>query len=138
MKQLLGAPGVGFAAQRMVARFFVLQYWCAGIALAHLVVGWLQEGRPLLRPPLGLVSVLFVLVLAGGLWVQPKLSALHRLKYYGAKPEVRAQADKTFRAWHAASQCANLLVIGGLLLYLWKMTETPLSPRFGRLSKIQG
>jgi hypothetical protein len=137
MKRLLGLPGVGFAAQTIVARFFVLQYACAAIALAHLIGEWVYIGRPLLRLNLALLTGLMGLALLGGLWMQPKLRDLHQRMYYGATVELKDRAAKSFRVWHAGSQSANLLVIAGLLLYLWKVAEAPEHPRFVRLSKIR-
>jgi hypothetical protein len=137
MKRQLGLPGVGFAAQAVVARFFILQYFCAAIALAHLIGQWLYYGRPLLRLNLALVTGLIGLALLGGLWMQPKLRDLHQRMYSGATGEPRDRAAKSFRVWHAGSESANLLVIAGLLLYLWKVAEVPENPRFVRLSKIR-
>lgn len=65
LKRLLTAAGVGFAAESVVARYFVLQYWCGGIALAHLLAEWLYCGRPLWRLNLGLLVVILSLGLAG-------------------------------------------------------------------------
>ncbi len=36
LKKLLTDPGVGFAAEAIVGRFFKVQYCCGAIALAHL------------------------------------------------------------------------------------------------------
>lgn len=137
MKKLLGPAGVGFAAQTILARFFLVQYGCAAVALAHLVAQWLYIGRPLLRWNLAVLAGLTALALLGGLWVQPKLRGLHQQMYYGASVEVKEQAGKSFRLWHGGSQSANLLVIAGLLCYLWKMAEVPEDPQFVRLTKIR-
>jgi hypothetical protein len=137
MKRLLGQPGVGFAAQAVLARFFILQYACAGVALAHLIAEWLLTSRPLLRLPVGLLTALTALALAGGLWVQPKLRDLHMRMYYSTTQPQKDQAGKEFRAWHGGSQIANLLVITGLIWYLKEVTEARESPRFETLSKIR-
>jgi hypothetical protein len=138
MKKLLTAPGAGFAAEAVVARFFALQYWCGAIALAHLLAEWLYSGRPARRLNLALALGMLTVALAGGLWAQPKMQALHALKYFGKTTEQQTQAAKSFALWHGASESANLLVIGGLILYLWCVSRTPESPRFGNLSKIRG
>ncbi len=138
LKQLLTPPGVGFAAQAVVARFFVLQYWCGAIALAHLLAEWLYSGRPVRHLNLGLVLGLLAVALACGWWAQPKMRTLHTLKYFGRTTEQQTQAGKAFALWHAASETANVLVIGGLLLYLWQVSRPPESPRFGGLGKIRG
>ena len=138
LKKLLTVERVGFAAEAVVARFFVLQYWCGAVALAHLLAEWLYGGRPARRFNLALVLTMLALALAGGLWAQPKMNHLHLVKYFGAVPEQRAQAAKSFALWHAASESANVLVIGGLILYLWRVSLPPESPRYVGFSKIRG
>ena len=71
LKRLLTAPGVGFAAEAVVGRYFIVQYWCGGIALVHLMAEWFYNGRPLWRLNLGLVIVVLSVGLAGGLLAQP-------------------------------------------------------------------
>ena len=138
MKKLLSAPGVGYAAEAVVARFFLLQYWCGAIALAHLLAEWVYCGRPARRLNLALVLIMLAVALAGGLWAQPKMKAWHTVKYFGATKELQTQAGQSFARWHAASETANLLVIVGLVLYLWRVSLSAESPRFGGLSKIRG
>jgi len=130
--------GVGFAAQSIVARYFVLQYWCAGIALAHLIGEWLYCGRPLWRFNLGLILVLLSLSLAGGLWMQPKMRSLHLAKYFGRTTEQQQQAGRAFAVWHAGAETVNLFVMGALVLYLWRVSKEPEHPRFVSFSKIRG
>jgi hypothetical protein len=138
LKRLLTVPGVGFVAEALVARFFLVQYYCAGIALAHLLAEWLYGGRAARRLNLALVLGMLALALAGGLWAQPKMRTLHEVKYFGKSAEQQAQAGKAFAAWHGASEAVNLLVIGGLIVYLWRVSGPPEGPRFGGFSKIRG
>ena len=130
--------GAGFAAETILARFFVLQYWCAGIALAHLLAEWLYCGRPLWRLNLALILVLLFLGLAAGLWAQPRMCALHVTRYYGHTPQEQTQAAKAFATWHSASEAANLLVIVGLACYLWQVSREEQAPRLLNFSKIRG
>jgi len=122
MKKLLTVPGVGFAAEALVARFFVVQYWCGAIGLAHLAAEWLYAGRRARSLDLGLVMGLLALALAGGLWVQPKMQYLHKVHYFGQTAAQRDQAGQTFAVWHGTSESVNLLVIGGLIVYLWRVS----------------
>ena len=138
LNRLLTAAGVGFAAESIMARYFIVQYWCGGIALAHLLAEWLYCGRPLWRLNLGLLVVILSLALAGGLWAQPKMRDLHRTKYFGRTSEQQLQAGKAFAAWHTASEAANLLVIGGLVWYLWLAGREQEPPRLLSFSKIRG
>jgi hypothetical protein len=138
LKRLLTAAGVGFAAESIVARFFILQYCCGGIALGHLLAEWLYCGRSLGRLNLGVLVVVLSLALTGGLLVQPKMRALHLIKYFGRTSEQQMQAARTFAAWHAAAEAANLLVIAGLVWYLWQVSREQDTPRFVSFSKIRG
>jgi len=125
---------VGWAAQKIFARFFILQYCCGAVGLAQMALEWLYCGRPLLRRNLGLLALLLGLALAGGLWMQPKLNELHHIKYYAPTQAARDQADRAFKAWHAASECGNMVVIGGLLVYLWRVSRPGSQTRFGNLN----
>ena len=131
VKNYVPAERVGFAAEAVVARFFLLQYCCGAIALAHLWAEWMYCGRPARRLNVMLVLAMLTVALAGGLWAQPIMNKLHVVKYFGREPEKREMAGKAFGRWHAASESANLLVMGGLILYLWRVSVPPESPRFG-------
>ena len=136
-----GAPYfAGLAAQRILARFFILQYWCGGVGLAHLTLEWLYCNKPLVQRNLGLLAVLIGLALVGGLWMQPKLEGLHRQMYYGATRAAQDGAGRAFKAWHLVSECGNLIAIGGLLVYLWRASRSGEHARFERSNpgKIRG
>jgi len=136
----MGPVAVGWAAQSILARFFILQYCCGAIGLAHLTLEWLCCGKPFWQRNLGILAVLTGLALAGGLWMQPKLKDLHTVMYYGATRAAQDQAGRAFRAWHGASECGNLVTIGGLLIYLWRVSRSGDHARFGNLNldKIRG
>lgn len=134
-------PLVGIVAENIIARYSVVQYWCAGIALVHLFASNILLGRRTSRLMLTIVMVLSAFALASGLWLQPKMNRLHYTKYWGTLQADREEADKSFRKFHGGSQAANLLVIVGLVIYVSKVTETPDysdgRPRFSTLSKFQ-
>lgn len=138
LERLLTAPYVGFAAEAIVGRFFMVQYWCGGIALFHLLAEWFYNGRPLWRLNLWLVIIVLSLGLGGGLLAQPKMRALHITKYFGKTSEQRTQAAKSFAVLHAASETVNLVVIGSLIWYLWSVCKVPEAQRFVGFSKIRG
>lgn len=138
MKRILTPAGVGFAAESIVARYFILQYWCGGIALAHLAAEWFYCGRPLPRLNLIVVLVVLGLGLAGGLWAQPKMRALHVVEYFGKTSEQQAHAARIFANWHMVSMAANLLVIVGLVWYLWRVNRLQEPGRFVSFSKMRG
>jgi hypothetical protein len=125
---------VGWAAQTIFARFFILQYCCGAVGLAHIILEWLYIGKPLLQRGLGLLALLIGLALAGGLWMQPRLNELQHIKYYAPTQLARDQADRAFKGWHAAAECGNMVVIAGLLVYLWRASRSGSPTRFGNLS----
>jgi hypothetical protein len=138
LKKLLTPAGVGFAAEAVFERFFLVQYCCGAIALAHLAAEWIYCGRPVRRLSLGLVLGLLALALAGGLWAQPKMRTLHEIKYFGKTLPQQTEAAREFALWHGASQAINLFVVTGLVFYLWRVSAPPEGSRFGGSGKIRG
>lgn len=136
MLQLLGRPHAGAAAQVMVHRYFVMQQWCAGIALAHLIAEWLYSGRPFKRLTLLLLMGLFMASLLGGHVMHPKLKELHLKKYSPQTSlEVKSSATRSFRILHATSSLMNLLVIPAVLVYLWQVTKPVNTARFTSVNR---
>jgi hypothetical protein len=135
-----GPTIVGLAAQMVLARFFILQYCCGALGLAHLALEWLYCGKPLFQRNLAMLALFIGLSLAGGLWMQPKLKELHHQMYYSVTKPAQYQARLAFNAWHGASECGNLVTIGGLLIYLWRVSRSGDHARFGNLNldKIRG
>jgi hypothetical protein len=131
MLALLGRPHAGAAAQVVLERYFLMHQVCGGLALIHLVAEWLYMARPLNRLTLWLLFGLLGLGLAGGYAIQPRLQNWHREMYGPAStPARREAAGKSFRSWHGMSQVLNLLVLGGVGLYLWRVVTPPNSYRF--------
>jgi hypothetical protein len=136
MIRLLGRPYAGAAAQIVVHRYFLLQMWCAGIGLAHLIAEWLYTGRPFQRLTLILLMALFTIGILGGCVIEPRMRELH-LKMYAVQttPEVKDSARRSFRILHGASSALNLLVIGGVLVYLWHVTKPANTARFTSVNR---
>ena len=146
MKALVGKMGeanagfqsyfVGAAAQLGVARYFKFQLICCIAALAHLGVEWMYQERRGRKSLLALLLAILGLTLLGDLALLPKMRELHAIKY--AKPtayytqERRDAAASSFKRWHAASQVANLFILGGLAVYLFSMGRQPEMTRFVR------
>jgi hypothetical protein len=128
--RILTRQYAGFAAEAIFERYFLLQYCCAAIALGHLAMEWLYLGRAARRFTLGLLACLAVLALLGGLVANPKIAQLHRAKYWGRTPAEQTQASRSLVLWHASSQSANLLVAGGLVVYLWRIVRSTEQSRF--------
>src|SRR5687768_17897311 len=96
----LGEWWTGFIAFHLFDRYFALQYWCGGIAIAHVFAEWVYLGKPLYRLSLGLVLGVFCLGLAGGLVVQPRLKQLHGIKYAAKEDAQRTAAARSLQIWH--------------------------------------
>jgi len=119
----VGRAYAGAAAQIVIERYFLLHQTCGIVALAHLVAEWLYMGKPLQRLTLWLLLGIVALGLAGGYGLQPKLRRLHRTTYGpGSTPQQIEQAKQSFRLWHAMSQALNLVMITGVVVYLWRAT----------------
>ena len=142
LKDNLGPVWPGVIAMMVLERYFVLQYICSILALVHLFAEWLYLGKPLHRLTTGVLAALFLIAFAGGLWMQPRLKALHELMYgYGrgtdAVPAQRDQSTKRFRALHGVSQTLNLLTLCGLAIYMWRVSTPPNGPRFVPATKFR-
>ncbi|MEO6183155.1 MAG: DUF4149 domain-containing protein, partial [Verrucomicrobiota bacterium] len=119
-------------------RYFILLNCCGGIALIHWIVEKLYLGRMSERFIFVLLTVTISLGLIGGFWLQPKLKDLHRKKYdTHSTAEIRAIADRSFKMWHGVSQTMNLLVMGGLLIYLWRIGNPADGTRFVSTQKFR-
>lgn len=131
---------VGVLAEIVLGRYFYLQEICSVIAVVHLVAEWFYLGRPLQRLNVALLSLLLFISFAGGLWLQPKMVRLHLVKYgmneqyqvAPAPPAERLAAAKSFGRWHGVSMVFNLIALGSLAAYFWRVTHPPDSVRLVR------
>jgi hypothetical protein len=143
MRHLLGDTNFpyfsGAIAQLMLARYFTFHVTCAIIALVHLLGEWLYFGRPSRKISFSLLAILLALILAGGAVVGPKVAALHRTRYAtNVSAAERQAATASFWKWHAVSQVINLVLIGGLAIYLWRVANPSDRPRFIHSVKFHG
>jgi hypothetical protein len=135
MRNLLGPSNFPFfsgaIAQILIARYFHFQVGCAMIAALHLLAEWLYLGKYPQKLQAGLLIGLASAALIGGYWLQPRLKALHATKYsVNTRPEIREAAARSFKAWHGVSQVVNLLMVGGLAVYLWRAANPSDQTRF--------
>ena len=133
MKKLLGEIYAGLVAQSLIERYFVLHYCCGALALVHQLAEWVYLGKALQRFTFGLLIGILALSLTGGLWLQPRLKELYRIKH--ARPEQvtaaeRTEAARLFGTWHGVSQVVNLLMLAGLGIFLWRISTPQNGPRF--------
>jgi hypothetical protein len=129
----------GAIAEILLARYFHFLAVCAVIAWVHLLAEWLYLGRPARKFSFSLLAVLLALVLAGGTWLQPRLRKLHQTRYaLNTQPSERESAAGSFRAWHAVAQLLNLVMVGGLAVYVWRAANPSDAPRFISSVKFRG
>jgi hypothetical protein len=71
-----------------------------------------------------LVAAIFVLGLVGGYGIQPKLKRLHLQMYAtSTTTEVKEASRKSFGLWHGLSWVVNLAALGGITVYLFRITR---------------
>lgn len=135
MKEVLGPVHspylVGAVAQVGVARFFSFQLVCAIVAIAHLGAEWLYQERRNRKFLLWMLAAMLAVTLLGDYWLQPKMRNLFRGKYAVnyTQPQRDASA-RSFGMWHGVSMTVNLLMLGGLIIYLVQMSRPPEAARF--------
>ncbi len=143
MKELLTEANYpyfsGAIAQLLISKYFALHIICGAVGLAHLGAEWLYLGRRARRSTLILLLALFCFGLLGSLWLQPKMKRLHQYKYApNLTEEMRDQASRSFRLWHAASQLVNVFVLGSLCVYVWRANNPPDPTRFVSAMQFRG
>lgn len=125
-------------SQVMLTRYFYWHTAFAVIALAHVFTEWLYLGRKVSRLWPGLLAGLLALSLVGGFWLAPRLTQLHRLQHAAnLQPVERDASARLFRTWQGVFQAINVLMIGGVALYFWRVTHPPDALRFVSPSKFR-
>jgi len=126
-------------SQAIVTRLFYWQIFFALLAWLHLVLEWLYLGRTPRRLWVALLTILFSLGLMGGLWLNPKLARLNRTQHaLNVRPADRELTARSFRFWEGVLQAVNVLLIGGVTVYFWRLTTTEDAPRFVTPVKFRG
>ena len=126
-------------ARLVITRLFYWQIFFASLAWLHLVLEWLYLGRTPRRFWVTLLSGMFCLSLAGGLWLNPKLTQLHKTQHAAnVGPQNRDVAAKSFRVWEGTFQAVNVLLIAGVAVYFWRLTTAEDAPRFVTAAKFRG
>ena len=131
MRALLGANNFpyfsGAIAGIILKRYFYFHLICNVVALLHLFAERLYLGRTSSKSSLGLLVGTLTLIIIGGGFMQPRLRQLHdRAHAVNAQSVVREAAAR----WHTVAQVANLLVIGGIIVYVWRVNNPADTTRF--------
>lgn len=142
-QQVLGARYFDYLSgalwQVALARMFYWHIVCSIVALLHLVAEWLYLGRTAKNLWRIMLYCLFILSLAGGIWLAPKLRELNRTQYAPTvKLEERQAAAKGFRFWRGAFDAVNVLMIAGIAAYFWRAANPPDELRFVGSTKFRG
>ena len=138
MLGFLPRPYAGRAAEVVIGRLFVLQQWCAVIALLHLLVESLYFGRRGEARRAALVGGLLLMNLVGGYWLLPRMHELERIRYSPASTVAEAAAAASrFGLWHGLSQIVNLVVVISLAYCIWKLARPISAPRLGGFDRFR-
>lgn len=139
MLERLPPWAASYASHILLDRYFVLQCWCGGIALAHLISEGLYTGQTLRRWSIYVAVGMFVWSLLGAGWLQPKLKRLH-LEIHGIRStqEQRVRAGRSYRLTHGFFQAVNVVAVFGLFAHLMQVTASGTPPRFMSSNKFRG
>ena len=129
----------GAIAGVVMSRYYHVTLACGVVALLHFLAEWLYMGRPRRKFSFGLVVGLFILMLIGSNSIQPALVRLNRTHYNGkAQPVERESAGKSYRILGVLSMALNLLTIGGLVVYVSRVSSSSETLRFVRPVQFHG
>ena len=120
----------GAIAGVIMARYYHVMLACGVVALLHLLAGWLYMGRPRRKFSFWLVIGLFVVTLIGSNTIAPSLMRLNKKHYTAPQIADRESAGKYFRILNATEITLNLVLIGGLILYVWRVGSPSDTLRF--------
>jgi len=71
--------------------------------------------------------------------VQPRLREIQRAaRHPSVHSAEREAAAKSYHSWQMVSDALNLVVIGGLLVYVWRVTNPPDATRYISSVKFRG
>lgn len=136
---LAGAPRSEALGQILLGRFYGLQQWCGVLALVHLLAEWLYLSKGFSRLRIGGLCLLLAVGMLGGYWIHPRLKEAHFRHHSRSVPaEERAAAAREVRVLSGVSRVFNVLLLGGVGLYLWRVSSSMSGPRFVPATKFRG
>jgi len=128
---------VGTVAQALQASYFRFQVVCAAVAIVHLLLLWWLRPRHVQRPLATIVAIMSALVVLTAFVIQPQMKSLFETKHRAPTWAQRETAATRFRVWHGVSQGFNLLILGGLVFYVWRMAAPADEVKFLTTQKAQ-
>ncbi|HMJ92131.1 MAG TPA: DUF4149 domain-containing protein [Candidatus Acidoferrum sp.] len=138
MKQVFGEFYPGVVAQILLKRYFALHMICGVLALAIFCAEIFYTRRRFQKWTFAMFVIPLVIGAFGGLVLQPKMQPLHQTKYRSIDAEERTQAGQQFGRLHALSSTLNLLSLGFLIAYTWRVANPPEPARFISAQKFRG
>lgn len=143
MRGILGANAslyfLGAISGVIMSRYYHVMLACAVIAMLHFLAEWLYMGRPRRKFSFGLVAALFILTLIGSNAIHPSLVTLNRKHYTPTLSATeREAAGKSFRALSVVGIALNVLIIGGLVVYVSRVSSASDAVRFNRPVQFRG
>jgi hypothetical protein len=129
----------GAIAGVVMSRYYHVSLACAVVALLHFLAEWLYMGRPRRKFSFGLVAALFAFTLIGSNAIQPALVRLNA-RHYNPKIQIdeREAAGKSFHLVNVAGLALNILIIGGLVIYVSRVSSPSDTLRFVRPVQFRG
>jgi hypothetical protein len=100
------------------------------VALLHLLAEWLYMGRPTRKFMFSLIAGMFVLTLIGSATIQPKLQDFNKQRVSAPTTAERERAGKFFRVLGTLTHVFNFVVMGGLVVYVWRVANPSDTLRF--------
>lgn len=122
----------GAIAGVVMTRYYHVMLACSVVSLLHFLAEWLYMGRPTRKFSFGLLAALFVFLIIGSNAIEPSMIRLNRRHYAATQESERESAAKSFRALHITARALNVLIIGGLVFYAWRVGSPSDTLRFVR------
>jgi hypothetical protein len=138
MKDIFGDYYPGIIAQILLKRYFTLHLVCGVIALLVLGAEMFYTRRRFQRLTFALFLVPLLIGLFGGWILQPNMRPLHDAKYRAPTADERGLAGQQFGRLHALSSVLNLISLGFLVAYTWRVANPPEPARFVSAHKFRG
>ena len=133
MRDLLGPKNLPYFSiaiwHIILTRYFALYLICNAVALLHIAGEWLYLGKYPHRIWVTLILSLALVGIVQTFWLQPRLSAWHRLRFSG-QSQSQLAADRAFQYGNTTSRVLDLVVIGALAAYVWRLAHQENVARF--------
>jgi hypothetical protein len=138
MKRIFGDYYPGIVAQLLLKRYFTLHLVCGLIALLVAGAEMFYTRRRIQKLTFALFLVPLLIGVFGGWVLQPNMTPLHHAKYHAPSADEKALAGQQFGRLHALSSVLNLVSLGFLVAYVWRVANPPEPARFVSAQKFRG